>query len=148
IPKDSFAAQAKRLFRAGSRYCRTEENPDLEHGIHGLLIISEPDAWLINRLDKTAKHMVDPGPTYNCKMPIFANIQSIADLADEVRKPIMELEFGREIEYFRPKSPAPSPGPVLMDKKTMAYTTEIGESQLFLFTSGNPEAPVAVIRKD
>jgi hypothetical protein len=61
IPKDSFAAQVKRMYRAGSRYCRTEEGPDLEHGIHGLVVINEPDSWLINRFDKTAKHMVDPG---------------------------------------------------------------------------------------
>jgi hypothetical protein len=58
IPKDSFAAEAKRMYRAGSRYCRIEENPDLEHGIHGLLIMNEPDVWMINRLAKTARHMV------------------------------------------------------------------------------------------
>jgi hypothetical protein len=28
IPKESFAAQAKRMYRAASRYCRIEENPD------------------------------------------------------------------------------------------------------------------------
>jgi hypothetical protein len=67
IPKESFAAQPKRIYRSGSRYCRLEENPDLEHGIHGLLIMNEPDSWLINRLDKTAKHMLDPGPTF--KLP-------------------------------------------------------------------------------
>ena len=27
IPTDSFAAQAKRMYRAGSRYCRIEERP-------------------------------------------------------------------------------------------------------------------------
>jgi ABC-type phosphate transport system permease subunit len=26
IPKDSFAAEAKRMYRAGSRHCRIEEN--------------------------------------------------------------------------------------------------------------------------
>ena len=54
IPKDSFAAQAKRMYRAGSRYCRIEENPDPQNGIHGLVIVNEPDSYLINRLDKTA----------------------------------------------------------------------------------------------
>ena len=53
VPKESFAAQAKRMYRAGSRYCRIEENPDLEHGIHGLVIINEPDTWMVNLLDKT-----------------------------------------------------------------------------------------------
>ena len=73
IPKDSFGAQAKRMYRAGAKFCRTEENPDLENGIHGLMIINEPDVWMINRLDKTARHLVDGGPTYNCRMPIFVD---------------------------------------------------------------------------
>jgi hypothetical protein len=56
IPKESFAAQARLMYRAASRYCRIEENPDIEHGIHGLIIINEPNSWLVNRLDKTARH--------------------------------------------------------------------------------------------
>lgn len=144
IPKVSFAAQAKRMYRAGSRYCRTEENPDLEHGIHGLVVINEPDSWLINRFDKTAKHMVDPGPTYNCRMPIFVNRE---DLKSAEAKALMELEFGREFEFFKPRSGTPKPGPVLREKATMVYSTQAGDWQLFLFTAGDPEAPVAVIRK-
>jgi hypothetical protein len=146
IPKDSFAAQPKRMFRTGSRYCRTEENPDLEQGIHGLLIINEPDIWMINRLDKTGRHMVDEGPTYNCRMPIFISGEDIKSSGD-LKKPLMQLEFGRELEYFRPRSAAPNPGPVLRGKPTMAYTVQAGDSQLLLFTNGDPEVPVAVIRK-
>jgi len=147
IPKDSFAAQAKRMYRAGSQYCRVEENPDLENGIHGLLIMNEPDSWLINRLDKTARHMVDPGPTYNCRMPIFVNGEDIKS-SEDLNAPLMQLEFGRELEYFRPTSGAPTPGPVLQGKPTMGYMVQVGDSQLFLFTSGDPEVPVAVIRKN
>jgi hypothetical protein len=145
IPKENFAAQAKRMYRAASRYCRIEENPDPEHGIHGLMVINEPDTWLVNRLDKTARHVVDQGPTYNCRMPMFANdVKS----AEDLKTPLMQLEFGRELDYFRPKSAAPGPGPTMQGKPTRAYTTHIGDSQLFLFTSGNPEVPIAVIRKD
>jgi hypothetical protein len=147
IPKDSFAAQAKRMYRAGSRYCRIEENPDLEHGIHGLLIMNEPDSWLINRLTKTARHMVDPGPTFNCRMPIFANAKDIQS-AEDLKKPLTQLEFGRELEYFRSASDAPTPGPVMQGKPTMVYTVQPGNSQVFLFTGGDPEAPVAVVRKN
>jgi len=147
IPKDSFAAQAKRIYRAGSRYCRVEENPDLEHGIHGLMIINEPDVWMINRLDKTAKHIVDAGPTYNCRLPMFVNGEDVKS-AEDVKKPLMELEFGQEMEYFKPRSAAPHPGPVLQGKSTMAYATQAGDSQLFLFTTGDPEVPVAVVRKN
>jgi hypothetical protein len=147
IPKDSFAAQAKRMYRAGSGYCRIEENPDLEHGIHGLLITNEPDSWMINRLAKTARHIVDPGPTFNCRLPIFADAEDIKS-AQDLKKPLIQLEFGRELEYFRSGSAAPNPGPVMRGKATMAYTVQAGDSQLFLFTGGDPEAPVAVVRKN
>jgi hypothetical protein len=147
VPKDSFAAQPKRMYRAGSRYCRIEENPDLEHGIHGLLITNEPDAWVINLLDKTARHMVDPGPTYNCRLPVFAHAEDIKS-AEDMKKQLMQLEFGRELEYFRSRSGTPNPGPVLQGKATMVYTVQTGDSPLFLFTGGDPEAPVSVVRKD
>jgi len=145
VPKDSFAGQPKRMYRAASGYCRVEENPDLEHGIHGLMIINEPDIWMINRLDKTAQHIVDPTPPYNCRIPIFVTGDEIHS-AEDVRKPLMELEFGRELEYFRSMSAAAAPGPVMRGKATTAYVVRAGGSLLVLFTTGDPEAPVAVVR--
>lgn len=100
----------KRIYRAGTRYCRTEENPDIQNGIHGLMIINEPDVWMVNRLDKSARHIIDTGPTYNCRMPMFING------AEDMKKTLAELEFGRELDFFRPKSPTPNPGPVLLGK--------------------------------
>jgi hypothetical protein len=147
VPKESFASQPKRMYRAGSRYCRVEENPDFESGIHGLMIINEPDTWLVNRLNKTAKHIVDTGPTYNCRMPMFVNGEDIKSDPD-LKRPLMELEFGRELEYFKRKSAAPTPGPVMRGKSTMVYETHAGDSQLFLFVSGEPHTPVAVVRKN
>jgi hypothetical protein len=38
-----------------------EELPNPEHGIHGLVIINEPDTWLVNLMTKAAKHQVDHG---------------------------------------------------------------------------------------
>src|SRR5713226_2198336 len=138
IPKDSFAAQAKLMYRAGSSYCRIEENPDPEQGIHGLLITNGPDVWMVNRLDKTARHILDPGPTYNCRLPMFANGENNKS-AKDLKKPIVQLEFGRELEYFKPRSGAPHPGPPLRGKPTMVYVMQAGGSELFLFTDGNPE---------
>jgi hypothetical protein len=43
VPEESFAAKPKLMCRAGNAYCRTDELPDPENGIHGLMIINEPD---------------------------------------------------------------------------------------------------------
>jgi len=145
IPKESFAAKPKLMYRAGNGYCRTEELPDPEHGIHGLMILNEPDAWMVNLLTNTARHLVDPGPTFNCHLPIFRGeqVKSGADLKNQ----LLELEFGQEIAYFKGKGATPKEGPVLRDKPTNVYTSEVGDSQLFLFTTGTPERPWAVARQ-
>jgi hypothetical protein len=46
VQEGSFAAKPKVMYRAGSGYCRTEELPNEEDGIHGLMIINEPDTWI------------------------------------------------------------------------------------------------------
>lgn len=145
VPAGSFASKPKTMYRAGSRYCRTEEVPDPEHGIHGLMIINEPDYWMINLLTKTAGHGVDPGPTFNCRLPIFPEGALKASTDDD--KKILDLEFGRELEFFKSRGAASKKGPVLQTKQTIAYTLEIGSLTLGLFTYGMPERPVAVLRQ-
>jgi hypothetical protein len=146
IPEDSFAAKPKVMYRAGNRYCRTEEMPDRENLIHGLMIINEPDIWMVNLFPKIAQHLTDPGPTFNCRMPIFVYGDEIKSAGD-MNQPLFELEFGRELTYFTGRGATPKQGPVLRGKATMAYSTEVGDSLLLLFTTGTPEQPWAVIRQ-
>jgi hypothetical protein len=146
VPETSFVAQPRTMYRAGIRYCRIEELPDTEHGIHGVVIINEPDTWLVNLPAKTAQHQLDPGPTFDCRLPVFVSGEDIKSAAD-TRSQLMGLEFGRELAYFEEKGATSGPGPILQGKTTKAYTVEIGDSQLLLFTSGKPEKPVAVARQ-
>lgn len=145
VPEDSFAAKPKIMYRAGNGYCRTEELPDLEHGIHGLLVINEPDVWMVNLFTKTAQHFVDLGPTFNCRMPMFIGGQ--VKSGTDMKNPLLELEFGRELGYFRDKGATSKEGPVLQGKPTTVYVANAGDSQLFLFTTGTPERPWAVARQ-
>lgn len=145
-PEGSFASQPKTMYRAGTRYCRVEELPDAEHGIHGLAIINEPDTWLVNLMTKAAQHQVDHGPTFNCRLPIFVLGEDVKSEAD-MHGGLMDLEFGRELSYFTEKGATSQPGPNLQGKNTKAYRVESGDSQLLLFTSGTPEKPLAVARQ-
>jgi hypothetical protein len=133
VPAGSFATKPKVMYRAGSRYCRIEEAPDAERGIHGLAIVNEPDYWMVNLMDKTAQHAVDPGPTFNCHLPIFPD-------ADK------NLEFGLEPEYFKNKGASRQEGSVLQGKQTTLYKVNIGDAILAMFTYGSPERPMAVSR--
>jgi hypothetical protein len=141
-PPDSFAARPKTMYRAGTQYCRVEEAPDPERGIHGLLIVNEPDAWMVNLVTRTAQHMVDPGPTFNCRLPVFAGW--LKDAPGDAARQIAGLEFGYELEYFKRNGAAPHQGPELQSKQTTAYVLQFGEISLALFTYGTPERPLAV----
>jgi hypothetical protein len=146
VPRDSFAAKPKTFFRAGTTYCRVEEQPDPEKGIHGLAIIHEPDIWMVNLADETARHFVDAGPTFNCRMPIFGD--RLAGIPDEEAKQIGALEFGFEMEFFKDHGAAREQGPVLefggQPRQTIGYRLQFGDWMIALFTDGDPERPAGV----
>lgn len=139
----SFSAKPKAIYRAGTKYCRVEEAEDPEKKIHGLLIVNEPDAWMVNLYDKSARHMIDPGPTFNCRLPIFSNVDS----KDEAATLYPELQFGSELNFFRKMGSTGSPGPQEDGKKTTQYTIEIGSTRFIMLTIRTPnERPLAVGR--
>ena len=142
VPADSFAAKPKTMFRSGTQFCRIEEEPDAERGIHGLMIVNEPDAWMVNLATMTGQHMVDPGPTLNCRMPILGG--EARELPEDEGKQVAGLEFGFELEFFKSNGATPQQGMVLQTKQTTLYRLQFGESIIALFTYGTPERPLAV----
>ena len=137
IPEGSFASKPKIFWRASSQYCRIDEEPDLEHGMHGRLLINEPDAWLINFADNTAKHMVDTGSAFNCRMPIFAMDAEMA------RSKIGELEMGHELEFFHAHGATLIEGPKL-DFEAKYYELKIADSVLRLVERVDIHTPVMI----
>jgi hypothetical protein len=93
-PSGSFAAQPKTFWRAGTKYARIVESPDAETHIQGLVIISEPDAWMLNLSDKSGRHVVDSGPSFVVHLPIFNK-----HTGEE--SGVNELEFGTERDFLR-----------------------------------------------
>ncbi len=146
IPHGSFAFKPKTFYRSGTTYCRVEEQPQPEKGLHGVVIINEPDIWMVNLADETARHFVDSGPDLNCHMRIFDD-HSIG-IPEEVAKQISGLEFGFEMEFFKSHGAVPEPGPVLefnqQPRQTIGYRLQFGDWMATLFTFGLPERPAAV----
>ncbi len=140
----SFAAQPKTFYRAGARYCRVEEPDDPDNYIRGLVIMNEPDVWMVNLAARQGRHLVSPGAA-RCRLPIFTleEVKSAPDL----KQPLLDLEFGRELQFFKKKAGQPQAGPVLQGKPTNSYTVKLGDAELLLFSSGTPEVPLAVILK-
>jgi hypothetical protein len=141
IPADSFAAKPKVYWRASNQYCGVDEEPDPDNNIHGRTVISEPDAWLINLADGTAKHLIDQGPTFDCKLPVFALDPETA------KSKIGELEFGRELAFVQANGAKAVEGPKL-EFKANYYELTVGDSVLKLVERADIGAPllIALIR--
>lgn len=137
FPDGSFAAKPKIFWRASNQFCRIEEEPDPAQGIHGVMVINEPDAWLINLEDKTAKHFLDSGPTFNCKLPIFAFSAEMA------KGELGELEVGRELEFFHKNGAKLIEGPKL-EFEANYYELSIGDSVLRLVERVDRHVPIFI----
>ena len=88
----SFAKQPKTLYRLGAKYGLIEELPDEPNRIHGLIVVSEPDIWIVNLAQNTGQHLVDGGPTYFFRAPVLSDAGSAF---------LSGLEFGCELAYMR-----------------------------------------------
>ncbi|HEY1265418.1 MAG TPA: hypothetical protein VGF06_17940 [Terriglobales bacterium] len=142
-PPGTFAAKPKTYYRAGTQYCRIEEEPDAPNGIHGVIITNEPDSWLVNLADKSAKHVVDEGPTFNCQLPIFVAGEEIKSAAD-MKKELFQLEFGKELIFFGAPDATTKPGPAFRGAATTAHIRKVDGSQIYLFMGDDTGKPVAI----
>jgi hypothetical protein len=91
IAADSFDAQVKKVWRVGDTLLRFEDAPNPATKIHGLIIVAEPNIWIIDRITNKGEHTVDPGPNFKMHFPLLASEQS---------ETLRELEFGHELEFF------------------------------------------------
>src|SRR6202035_2505206 len=112
--------------------------PDPEHGLHLRSIMNEPDAWLVDLANNRAQHLVDPGPTFNCRMPIFAFDSAMA------KGKVGELEFGHELEFFQKNGAKQVDGPQLNEFKTNYYEVTVDGMVLKLVERVDIHAPILV----
>jgi len=144
IPQDAFVRKPKTMYRAGSRFCRIEEALDTARNLQQLVVVNEPDFWIVNLADKKGNHVVDSGPTFNCHLPIFSGPpQGSSDTTNYAE---LGLEFGFELEFFKKMGATPHPGPVLQTKETTAYVLNFGDTRLALFTYGPDQNPLLLGR--
>jgi hypothetical protein len=131
IKADSFDAQIKKVWRIGTSYLRFEDAPNPVKKIHGLIIVAEPDIWIIDRNTNQAQHTVDPGPNYKIHFPL---------LASEPSEKLRQLEFGSELQFFRDNSATELPALEIDGIKCKPLRLEIDgdEVTLFLKTDETP----------
>ena len=137
IADDSFDAQTKKVWRIGDNYLRFEDAPNPQTKIHGLIIVAEPDIWIVDRNTNQAQHTVDPGPNYKIHFPLFASEKS---------EKLRGLEFGRELEYFRENDAKELPAQNVDGFTCKVLRLDIADREVTLFLKTN-DTPLQIAVK-
>ena len=99
-------AQPKRIWRTGGRFLRTLEQPVVSARLQdpkaplarqALVIIAEPDVWMIDTASRAGRHTVDKGPVLEVRAPILPQ--------GGAPPQFMALEFGCEAEFVAVHAP-------------------------------------------
>lgn len=134
IAAGTFGAQPKVYYRIGSDKLRIEEVLDAANGIHGLIVVSEPNIWMANLYDGTGKHIVDPGPTFFAKAPVFG----IEGLSGK----LTSLEFACEADFIAANAPKPVRTEQIGSDRYEVYRVEDGTDAVEILEQPGTGTPV------
>lgn len=96
--KGHFATLPKTLYRWGTHFARLEEQPDHENGVHALIVVSNRDTWMVNRVVKSGRHIVDKAVNFDFHAPLVGSHDS----------PFSDFEFGCELAYMEERGVEPT----------------------------------------
>jgi len=132
IKPGSFEGSVRKLWRYKDSYARLEEAPNPQTGVHGLLIANAPHSYLINRYTKVARHVVDPGPTYNVVIPVFPS---------ERDGKLKGLQMGRELAFFQANGAVLFPDEPVDTAMCSVLRAKVDESEIKLFLDKDSKQP-------
>lgn len=134
IDPASFGAQPRSFYRIGSDKTRIEEAVDSANHIHGLIVVAEPNIWMVNLYDNSGKHIVDPGPTFNSIVPLFGMSGLPAKLAS--------LELGCEAEWIAANAPTPTRSEQVGATRYDVYHVDAGSDATEVLERAGTNTPV------
>jgi hypothetical protein len=137
---DSSAAKPTTIYLAAEKYTRVENAPDPAQGKQILIITKEPDNWMINLADHTARHVLDPGPTFVARSPIMWHPKPPGE--PDPDEAFRGLEFGNEATFFRQNSPRDLGERKLDGKNAKAFAIKSGAREATLFLDPETSKPL------
>jgi hypothetical protein len=134
VPAASFGAQPRVMYRIGSDRVRIEEAPDVPNGIHGIVVMAEPNIWMANLYDRTGKHIVDPGPTFYAKAPIFYGTPGLSSK-------LTDLEFGCEADFIAANASTPVRSEQIAGSRFDVYRVDGGTDAVEILERSGTSVP-------
>jgi hypothetical protein len=134
VALESFLRKPKTLYRMGTKYGRVEEPSNPRTGIHLLVVVNEPDVWMVNLRDRTGRHIVDPGPTFNFRAPVFEK---------EGMPPLLEtLELGCERAFLKANGAKLGSSDTVRGRRCALHSVELGDFRVALCLDTATEKPM------
>ena len=124
LPPSSAESQPRKLWLVGNKYMRFEDVPNPETNIHGLIIVAEPEIWIIDRKTNRGRRSVDPGPSYAVHFPM---------LATETSARLRQLEFGGELAFFQENGAREMASQVVDGVNCRVLAVQVDERELLLY---------------
>jgi hypothetical protein len=124
LPDSSPEAQPRKVWLLGKKFLRFEDVPNPETKVHELIIVHEPDVWIIDRNKGEGQHAIDPGPQYAVHFPIFPREQSAR---------LKRLEFGSELKFFQDNGAKELASQTVDGIKCKLFRLELDDLELTLF---------------
>lgn len=136
VPAAARAAQPRVLYRKGAIFMRSEEEVDPVSGDQMVVIVAEPDVWMINLADRTGRHTLDPGPELVVRAPILP--------PGQVPPQLLKLEFGCEPEFIAEFAPEPERVLPWGSEKAALHRVSVGEHSVALLMLERRNRPLMV----
>jgi hypothetical protein len=137
VPAAARGAQPRQIWRMGSLYLRSEEQPDPLRGDQAVVIIAEPDIWMVNLATREGRHTVDPGPVLEVRAPILP-------MSTDLPPTFRTLEFGCEAVFVARHAPTPERTVAWGAAKATLHTVTVGTQSVALLMDLRRERPLMI----
>lgn len=133
------AGKEQIIYRCGQtlgrvEFTRPSKSPasSSECEVERLIVISCPDLWICSMSDGLAEHMLDKDTDSRLRLPIMSIKQ----------REFIELEFGREVEFFKAKKAKQTENQEKEGTQTRSYNFVSGPVQFDLVTRAADDIPL------
>jgi hypothetical protein len=133
LQEGAAGAKPKTYYLAGDRYARIEQESDATLHSPSLIIVNEPDIWLMDLKAKAGNHSVNPGPDFSVHNPILGT-DSPEDLFD--------FEFGHEVEFLSRVHARDLDPKEIRERQCTTRQFEAGEYLVTIYLEAKKNSPV------
>jgi len=130
-------AQPRQIWRQGATHLRSEEQPDPVRGDQTVVVVAEPDIWIVNLATREGRHTLDPGPVLEVRAPI---LPATPDLSPTFRA----LEYGCEAQFVARHAPEPERTIAWGATRATLHTVAVGDQSVAFLMDLGRERPLMI----